>query len=155
MSRKIVPEKYTLHWLLVMLHFVCLDGKTPQSRRTTRDRMKRKRGEFGAVFAALLLRRTDAMRVSRDPPEKSGKSGRNLKIRKSKRRLCRPRERAELQKSAIAAKVQKKLQRKVAEKICRATKTGLQTHSRHYLALPEADKYMNLQKIRKSSSDRH
>ena len=35
--------------------------------------MKRKRGEFGAVFAALLLRRTDAMRVSRDPPEKSGK----------------------------------------------------------------------------------
>ena len=90
MSRKIVPEKYTLHWLLVMLHFVCLDGKTPQSRRTTRDRMKRKRGEFGAVFAAVLLRRTDAMRVSRDPREKSGKSGRNLKIRKSKRRLCRP-----------------------------------------------------------------
>ena len=52
--------------------------------------MKRKRGEFGAVFAAVLLRRTDAMRVSRDPREKSGKSGRNLKIRKSKRRLCRP-----------------------------------------------------------------
>ena len=118
-------KKYTLHWLLVMLHFVCLDGKTPQSRRTTRDRMKRKRGEFGAVFAALLLRRTDAMRVSRDPREKSGKSGRNLKIRKSKRRLCRPlapprgcESLQNCQKSAIAAKVQKQF----AEKSCRAIK---------------------------------
>ena len=100
--------------------------------------MKRKRGEFGAVFAALLLRRTDAMRVSRDPPEKSGKSGRNLKIRKSKRRLCRPKAPSRGCENVQICNCNKGA-KKVAEKICRATKRALQTHSRHYLALPEVD----------------